>query len=566
MTPVISQFDLITAYGRGLDALWNGLMENRTAIAPTDRFKDRNFVSNQAALVPNLQVEPGESRVMAMLRPLLSDLAGKLDLQTPLILATTVGEIEYVEREVLEEKPGEAEQSLPLNLLGKIKRLLGLTGPGFVISSACASSTAAVAHAASMIRHGQAPQVLVVACDAVSEFVYSGFSTLQSLSETPAKPFDANRDGLSLGEAAAWALITSSNSPDQNRDAISILGYSSTSDAVHMTAPDRNAYGLSRAIAGACAMAKRNPNEIAFVAAHGTATVYSDAMELLAFRAAISYPVPIFSTKGGTGHTLGAAGLVQFLVAARALSRNIAPPSVGLTDPDPDAAGWVHSSPKPLTSASIALSTNSGFGGVNTAILIGRPDQSAPEPTSDTTPVGPKAITSSLGGDSSDQILLLVGKSVKYLGRMTGEARAALVAARKALLEINPLTDATIGVVAAGDLGYLRAHIEYFRDYINCGRSMGRGNLFIYTLPTSAASEVAIALDLKGPMLYFQSDSSSQRPFVTARQMIIDGEADAMLALCTGANVAYCIAVTKKQSTSHPAGKSDPPTPAEQPR
>ena len=128
MTPILSQFDLITAYGRGIDALWNGLMESRTAIAPTDRFKDRNFVSNQAALVPDLHVEPRESRVMAMLRPLLADLVGKLDPQTPLILATTVGEIEFLEQKVIESAV-DTSGSFPSTLLDRIKKALGLIGP-----------------------------------------------------------------------------------------------------------------------------------------------------------------------------------------------------------------------------------------------------------------------------------------------------------------------------------------------------------------------------------------------------------------------------------------------------
>ena len=103
MNVVVAKGDVISAYGLGIDALWNGLMSGKTAIKPTDMFADRGFVSNQAALIPDLQIEPGESRVMAMLRPLLSPLIGKFDPQTPLILATTVGEIEYLERAVIQK-------------------------------------------------------------------------------------------------------------------------------------------------------------------------------------------------------------------------------------------------------------------------------------------------------------------------------------------------------------------------------------------------------------------------------------------------------------------------------
>jgi 3-oxoacyl-(acyl-carrier-protein) synthase len=138
-----------------------------------------------------------------------------------------------------------------------------------------------------------------------------------------------------------------------------------------MTAPDRNAGGLSRAIEKACSMAKRNADEISFVAAHGTATVYSDAMEILAFSNTAGKPKPVFSIKGGIGHTLATAGLLQILVVARAMSAGVVPATVGLVAPDATASEWAHRAPAALGPTPLALSTNSGFSGVNTAILLG---------------------------------------------------------------------------------------------------------------------------------------------------------------------------------------------------
>jgi 3-oxoacyl-[acyl-carrier-protein] synthase II len=370
MKVVIDQSDAVTAYGWGMNALWAGLLSNRTAIQPTNRFAERGFVSNQAALIPGLEVDPEESRAMAMLKRLLHPLIGKVDPLTTLVLATTVGEIEYVERSILEGRPELARESRPQVLLGRVKSLLQLRGRAIVISSACASSAVAVTQAASMIRCGDEKSVLVVSCDAVSEFVYSGFSTLLSLSAEPARPFDAERSGLTLGEAAAWVLLRSGEMPTSN-GAASILGWGNSTDAIHMTAPDRSARGLSRAIAKACKMGDRTSGEILFVAAHGTATLYSDSMELLAFKNSFGQPKPVFSIKGGVGHTLASAALLQILVSARAMAEGILPGTVGLMEPDPNSAGWVRSISSKLDSASVALSTNSGFGGVNTAILVG---------------------------------------------------------------------------------------------------------------------------------------------------------------------------------------------------
>ena len=125
MNVVVAQSDVVTAYGWGLDALWDGLLSNETAIRPTDRFAERGFLSNQAAMVPDLEVQDRESRVMAMLKRLLSPLIGKIDPLTSLILATTVGEIEYVERAILDDEPELAGDSRPHLLLGRVKQLLG---------------------------------------------------------------------------------------------------------------------------------------------------------------------------------------------------------------------------------------------------------------------------------------------------------------------------------------------------------------------------------------------------------------------------------------------------------
>ena len=365
MNAVISQFDVATAYGWGLDALWDGLISGKTAIQSTQRFAERGFVSDQVAMIPDLSPEAGESRVMAGLRRILTPIAGKLDPLTPLIVATTVGEIEFLEQGILRENSSLVGESQPRVLVERVKRLLGLKGPAMAMASACASSAAALTRAASMIRHEDAESVLVVSCDSVSEFVYSGFSTLMSLSAGPARPFDAERCGLTLGEAVAWALVGAKGK------GISILGWGNTTDAVHMTAPDRNARGLSRAITKACEMSGKSLAEIGFIAAHGTGTLYSDAMEMVAFRDKFATPRPVFSVKGGVGHTLAAAGLVQILVAGRAMSRRHVPPNVGLSKADEGAAGWVRSAAVDLGAARLALSTNSGFGGVNTAVVLG---------------------------------------------------------------------------------------------------------------------------------------------------------------------------------------------------
>ena len=259
MKLVITQSDLVTAYGWGIDSLWQGMLSGQSAITDSDRFSARNYITRQMALIPGLDVPTDSSRVMAMLRRLLQPLVGALDPLTPVVLATTVGEIEYAELSVQEHNPTLAVTARPDVLLSRIKYYLRLRGEGMVISSACASSAAALSQAAAIIQHKEASSVLLVCCDAISEFVFSGFSSLLGLSENPARPFDAQRNGLTLGEAAAFALLTDADVTQPTSWSSQILGWGNTSDAIHMTAPDRTGSGLIHAIHKACTMAGRSP-------------------------------------------------------------------------------------------------------------------------------------------------------------------------------------------------------------------------------------------------------------------------------------------------------------------
>jgi len=373
MNPVIVQASMNTPYGLGRSACWKGLLAGTSAIRATDRFSNRQFISDKAALVPDLGSSQ-RSRALNILAPVLAEMRPATPPDAALLLATVTGEVDLLERSVTNGSP-QAEASHPRRLLAATRELTGVVGPGAVISSACISSCAAVAQAADMIRTGRAEAVLVVACDAVSEFVFAGFSTLMALSSQPAMPFDRDRDGLTLGEAAAAALIMN---PDrakrENRPVLAeVLGWGLSADANHMTGPSRDGAGLARAIELALKVAKLPPDQVQSVNAHGTATVYNDAMEIKALRLIFGdHAIPVYAIKGGTGHTTGAAGLLEILIAAESLHAGVVPPTVGTQEPDEDAAGWITLQPTEISNARIALSINSGFGGVNGAVVLGK--------------------------------------------------------------------------------------------------------------------------------------------------------------------------------------------------
>jgi 3-oxoacyl-[acyl-carrier-protein] synthase II len=309
---------------------------------------------------------------MQMLRLLLDGNPGSIPSDAQLILATIKGEIDLLEKSILGGSPDTAACGLD-RLLEKVAALTRVAGDGLVVSSACTSSATAVARGAAMIRSGRRDAVLVVACDSVNEFIYSGFSTLMALDPLPARPFDKGRCGLSVGEAAAFVLLMSEERARREERPIlgELAGWGLSDDANHMTGPSRESEGLVLAIGKALRSADIGAGRIGFVSAHGTGTVYNDAMEMQAFgKIFTDRTLPVYSLKGGIGHTMGAAGLVEMIIALRALREGIVPPTVNLMTADDDAEGWVAHNPQVSEAGSMALVTNAGFGGVNSALVL----------------------------------------------------------------------------------------------------------------------------------------------------------------------------------------------------
>ena len=371
MNVVVVASDMITPYGRGTEACWEGLNAGRTAVSRIGRFQTAAFQSDYAGIVSGLRYHEESSLVMQMLRSLFDGVRFPKDAR--LMLATTKGEIDLLEQSML-EGGGAVEDSLPGRLLAKVAGLTGLRDCGMVISAACTSSSAAVARAAALIRNNGTDCVLVVACDAVSEFIFSGFSSLMAMDRLPSRPFDKGRAGLNVGEAAAYALLMSKERATREGRTVlgTIRGWGLSDDANHMTGPSRESEGLILAITKALASADIGPASIGFIAAHGTGTAFNDAMEMRAFHAVFRDEVrPLYSIKGGIGHTMGAAGLVEMILALRALREGMVPPTVNLREADADAIGWVSDQRRPIRGQAQALVTNAGFSGVNTALVLG---------------------------------------------------------------------------------------------------------------------------------------------------------------------------------------------------
>lgn len=249
-----------------------------------------------------------------------------------------------------------------------VAELLGLSGPVMTISTACSSSAKVFASAARLIDAGLADAAVVGGVDSLCLSVLHGFNSLELVSEQPCRPFDRDRNGLSLGEAAGFAVLESDPSSSIGR----LLGWGETSDAWHMAAPHPEGRGAISAMQTALASAGLEPAEVDHINCHGTATPMNDRIEAGALRHVFGNPPPAVSTKAWTGHTLGAAGIVESVFSLLAITDQRIPASLNCVEPEPDWSDFILRQTRPA-SVRIVLSNSFGFGGSNCSLLFGAP-------------------------------------------------------------------------------------------------------------------------------------------------------------------------------------------------
>lgn len=383
----IAHNGVVTALGRGLDTLYRGLIDGKDGFTRIDRFSTNPYVSAIAGLVPGLsfpKVGATESAAMTLVLDLIREMPEELSKQVRagrLITASTKGRIDLLRKGPFSAAPSDPKNShaasvapgLPVSsLTADITKEMGIKKPGFNISAACASSTIALAKAGELIRNGREHTVTVLALDLVTEFVFSGFSAIGTMCSGPAMPFDQQRQGLTLGEGAALIVLTNREqfARKHNPAPSEMAGWGIAGDAAHLTAPDKTAAGLKTAILRACKTANIPPERIGIISTHGTGTIYNDAMELTAINDLFPLKsVMANSIKGNIGHTLGASGAIEAALCTKLLEQKTLPGTKGLTNPEHGAVP-IFSSRNRTFETTPVLTTNSGFGGINAALIF----------------------------------------------------------------------------------------------------------------------------------------------------------------------------------------------------
>lgn len=250
-----------------------------------------------------------------------------------------------------------------------VRSYLHVEGPATVVSTACSSSAKVFATAQRMIQLGLIDAAVVGGVDSLCLTTLYGFSSLQLVSPNPCKPFDAQRDGISAGEGAAFALLERATGP--HADAILLTGVGESSDAYHMSSPHPEGLGARSAMAAALATAGLQPQDIDYINLHGTATPSNDSVEDIAVTALFGSTTPCSSTKGYTGHTLGAAGGIEAVICALALREGLIPGGVGTETLDPQLHCNYQLDTQQRTLRHV-LSNSFGFGGSNCSLIFSR--------------------------------------------------------------------------------------------------------------------------------------------------------------------------------------------------
>jgi len=247
---------------------------------------------------------------------------------------------------------------------------LELAGPSFVVSTACSSSAKVFGNAARMLAAGLIDAAVVGGVDSLCLTTLYGFNSLELLSSDICRPWDAGRRGLSIGEGASFALLERESSSSQEGPHGWLLGIGESNDGHHMSTPHPEGAGAIAAMQAALAGAGLRPADIDYINLHGTATPSNDAAEDRAVAAVFGTSTPCSSTKGATGHTLGAAGGVEAMIGLLALQNGLMPGGLNVQTPDPELRlNYLRANREaPLR---VILSNSFGFGGTNASLVLG---------------------------------------------------------------------------------------------------------------------------------------------------------------------------------------------------
>lgn len=396
---VITGIGVISALGSNKDEFWEGLINGRCGITEIDLFDVTNYRTRTGAQIKGFNPEKHFDKKhlkrmsrcdqigVVAAREAIKDSGLDLDKADRKRIGVVLGagaggmlSVEKYRKALYEGKRPQPSLLIPYSTsvtTDYIALEFGFNGPRGTIATACSSSSTSIGYAMDMIRHNEAEIVITGGSDAMCTLTYAGFNSLRAVDPDRCRPFDKNRKGLSLGEAAAILILEDINHAKKRGAKIyaEMAGYGIACDAHHMTAPESSGEGAARTIMSALSDAGISPSDVDYINAHGTATYHNDIAETKAIKTVFgeyAYKIPVSSIKSMIGHCLGAAGGIEAAATALTIYNGIIPPTINYSTPDPNCdLDYVPNTAREKD-VNIAISNSLAFGGNNTTIVMKR--------------------------------------------------------------------------------------------------------------------------------------------------------------------------------------------------
>jgi 3-oxoacyl-[acyl-carrier-protein] synthase II len=427
------------------------------------------------------------------------------------------------------------------------------------LCSACSGGANAILLAATWIRGGRSRCAIAGGADALCRLTYAGFGALAALSPEPCRPFDRRRVGLNLGEGAAFLVLEAEDAARARgaRPIVELCGWAVGAEAHHITNPESSGETAARVMREALARAGLRPADLDYVNAHGTATPLNDAMEAKALRRCLGPEadrIPVSSSKGQIGHTLGAAGAIEAAITAMAIARGVLPPTVGLGEVDPEC-DLVHVREARPAQIRAAMSESFGFGGTDTVLVLAQPGAfvspvaqhplavvvtgaatAGPlgvlgvEGSHAYAEAGPPPAAGPIAFDPSAHLDLARARRLDRAARLTTAVIARALAEAKLGLD-DPRVAERTGAVVGSAFGSIEGCTAFMRRVYDKGAKLASPADFPNLVPSSPVGHASIYLGLRGPVLSSHDlDASAESAIATAVELVAAGEGDAIAA------------------------------------
>ena len=408
---VVTGLGVVSPVGNDIETFWKSLLEGKSGVKRLTCFDPTYFTSKVAAEVkdfnPSSYLSPKEMKRMdrfvqfavVSAKMAVADSGVNLDKEDRNRIGVLIGSgigglhtIEIEHAQYLGLPPEKAPDRISPFLIpmlivnmaaGQVSITLGLKGPNSAVATACATGNHAIGDGFRIVKRGEADVMFCGGAEAaITKMGFGGFCALKALStgyndepERACRPFDKNRDGFVMGEGAGVVVLEEMERAVKRNAPIycEVIGYGMSGDAYHMTAPDPEGDGGVRCFMASLKDAGIKPEDVDYINAHGTSTLYNDKIETLAIKKVFSdhaRKLAVSSTKSVTGHLLGAAGGVELIACALAIKNQIIPPTINYETPDPECdLDYVPNKPR-SHKVNVAMSNALGFGGHNAAVIV----------------------------------------------------------------------------------------------------------------------------------------------------------------------------------------------------